>query len=98
MSDMTASNSRKKQENGPGSLRNRLQANAPRYGVEGCPQCQGLGIVFDARQAKPVPMNSASVTKTDAAAAVRLLTCFLMTLKMPWFPARCDLPIWHFSA
>lgn len=52
MSDMMASNSRKKQENGPGSLRNRLQANAPRYGVEGCPQCQGLGIVFDAQAGK----------------------------------------------
>tara|TARA_B100001939_G_scaffold348124_1_gene372920 strand:+ start:38638 stop:39552 length:915 start_codon:yes stop_codon:yes gene_type:complete len=49
MSDMTSPDPKRKQENGAASLRARLQANAPRYGVEGCPECQGLGILFDPR-------------------------------------------------
>ena len=52
MSDMTAPDPGKKKENGAASLRSRLQAHAPRYGVEGCPVCQGLGIVFDPQAGK----------------------------------------------
>ncbi|MCB1164953.1 MAG: ATP-binding protein [Leptospiraceae bacterium] len=44
---MTGPTKRKTAENKDDSLRSRLQANAPHYGVEGCPQCQGLGLVFD---------------------------------------------------
>lgn len=44
---MTASDPKKRPENGASSLRNRLQANAPTHGVPGCPDCQGLGLLFD---------------------------------------------------